>query len=368
MGINKSFKTAEKKYAIGIYGLLISVISLGAGYYWAVQERKPELIFDILSNTQVFSVNEEVSELKIIYNNEDLKSKNKKLTLLTVRIENSGNEDITENDYYSESLFGFKLSNADLAEAPVLIDASNEFLLENIKVNSDSINQIYINKVPIDKSESFTIKILAIVANKSVPKISPIGYISGTSGDIRVIESYKSSAKKAPPITTSDKILRIFGIIFLILIGFILLKIIYEIYWGRKKTNLNPKLRKLVVKKVKEKLGPEKLNFQNEIFEMIFSLYIKYGNIYFHNYPIRNIIDLNFLDLVIRKREKNEDIDTLFKFKDGQIIKSIVMKILDQNLVEKGQNGIDINTEFLKFKKRFEGISIIISDVENDYY
>lgn len=365
MKINKWFKTAEKKYAFGIYGILISLFSLGAGYYWAVREQEPQLIYDVFSNTQVFSINANVNKLQVVYNNEDLRSKNKKLTLLTIRIENIGNANIKETDYYSGSAFGFKLINAELAEPPTLIDASNEFLFDNIRLRSDSINKILINKIPLDKSQSFTIKLLAIVKGNAIPGISPFGYISGTNGNIKVIESYKSSAKEAPPITTLDKLFKTLGIVFLVIVILIILKVLYDRFFGRKESDLNINIRPYVIDDVNKNLEQNNNLYQKEIFDIVLELYKDFGKTYLQNLRYNYFENYNFLEKVISCIENGEPIDYLFNFQGGNRVKLIVTNIINQNLVRKSDNGIEIN---LTFSQRLLGLFVTIREFEYKYY
>lgn len=187
----------DKRFSWSFLGTLIGIIGIGYGIYADFfKEEKPELVFDILSNTQVLDLKEDVSELQIHYKHQDLKKSKKSLVLITVRVSNKGNAPITENDYYSKTPFGFKITRGNIAEPPSLINSSRKFFENNVKFSIDSLNNIFIDKVPIDYDEYFTVKILTICNNGELPDITPFGEISGLRGEIYTVRSYESEKKE----------------------------------------------------------------------------------------------------------------------------------------------------------------------------
>lgn len=150
---------------------------------------EPDLIFDILSNTEVLSINEDINNLQILFNGDTLNSNTEKLYILTIRIKNSGNDDVRESDYFSGSPFGFKIENGTIVENPKLIDASSNFLLENLSLKSNQ-NKVEIDPIPINQDQYFTIKVLSIANTPNPPGLKPIGMVSGIDGDFTVTNTY----------------------------------------------------------------------------------------------------------------------------------------------------------------------------------
>lgn len=363
MGLNMFFKSVEKNYAIGIYGLLISLISIASGYYLAIKDKEPKLTFDILSNTEVFSINEDISKLKVIYNNEDLRSKKQKLFLLTIRVANLGDDDIKETDYYSNSEFGFNLKNAIIAERPILLDGSNEFLRQNVRIKNDSINKVFFNKIPLDKDQSFTIKLLTIVNDKSVPTILPFGYISGTKGNIQVFESYKSNIKEEAPITEWDKALRILGILFIIFILIIILLIALNSRPAPDTSKISSAQRESVALNIKENLLESKDKYQIEVFNILVDIYSEFGFQYLMEVRNNYIENSVFMEKFILESEKGNDLNILFDLEEEkkEKLKKLISLISQNGLVNNSVNGIEINMEFLK---RLNGLNWTISEFQ----
>lgn len=197
MGLFKTIKTLDSKFSWSFMGFLIGILGIGyAIYIDQFKEEKPEIVFDVLSNTQVLSLKEDLTKLDIIYNGQNIKERKENLILLTIRISNEGTEDIRESDFYSLTQFGLSIKNGRIAEKPILIDATNEFLKKYLRVTHDSLNQILINKIPFDQNQSFTIKVLTICKESTLPTIEPIGKITGITGDFTVRESFKGFQKE----------------------------------------------------------------------------------------------------------------------------------------------------------------------------
>lgn len=185
------------KFPWNFPGFVIGLIGIGyAIYVEQFREIKPEIVFDVLSNTQVLSVKEDLNKLDIIYDGQNIKEKKENLILLTIRISNEGNQAVRESDFYSKSPFGLKILEGRIAEKPLLIDASNDFLRENLLITYDSLNQINVNKLPFDINQNFTIKVLTICKENKLPHIRPVGKITGITNDFIVRESFKGEQKQ----------------------------------------------------------------------------------------------------------------------------------------------------------------------------
>jgi hypothetical protein len=197
MGILESLKKIEQKFSWSFFGFLIGVIGISyAIYVDHFKEENPLIVFDILSNTQVLSVKEDVNRLGIIYNGENLKERQENLILLTIRILNEGEKNITEQDYYTKIPFGLKVIGGKIADKPILLDASNKFLEENLSILFDTLNNVVFNNIPLDQGQYFTIKILTVCKDNSLPSIIPAGKVSGISGEFIIRQSYMETQKE----------------------------------------------------------------------------------------------------------------------------------------------------------------------------
>ena len=292
-----------------IFGFLIGIL----GFVYAIyvdqfKEQKPKLVYDLLSNTQVLSVKEDINKLDIIYDKQNLKEQKENLILLTVRIKNEGNINIKEGDYYSKIPFGLKISGGKIAEKPQLIDASNKFLKENIVLLFDTLNSISINKVPIDVGQYFTIKILTICNLNVSPSIVPVGKISGMRDEFQIRKSYLSDQKEEQSFfeklingSVSIHIARFF---FYLLI-MILFGVVFGIPTSQISSYFEERNKKRKIEKFREKTKIE----LSEKIEMVFDIYRNEGN-YFIKWLHRILSDkeklrkyLNYIDY--RTKEDN---------------------------------------------------------------
>ena len=277
MSFWNKIKTMDKRFSWSFLGTLIGLIGIGYGVYADFfKEEKPKLIFDVLSNTQILDLKEDVSELQIHYKNQDLKKSKKTLVLLTVRISNKGNAPIKEADYFSKTPFGFKIDGGRIAEPPTLINASRKFFSSNISLKTDSLNNVFIDKIPIDYGEYFTIKILTISNNDKLPRISPFGEISGLKGEIDVLNSYKSETDEE--ISFWDKLTNgSFGIHFARFFYYIFCIALVGIFIGVPSTKISEyfenKKQEKTISKYKKAVKVKLTDFS----EIIFTIYRKYG-------------------------------------------------------------------------------------------
>ena len=278
MSLFKTFKTLDNKFSWSFMGFVIGLLGIGyAIYIDQFKEDKPMVVFDVLSNTQVLSVKENLNKLDIIYDGQNLKERNENLILLTLRISNEGNEDIRENDYYSKAPFGFKLEGCNIAEPPVLIDASNDFIKGNIEFTYDSLNRVVFNKIPFNKEQYYTLKVLTICGSKDLPAIKPFGNISGINEPFPVRQSFKESQKEE--LSFVEKItLGNFGIhvarFFFYIFSMVIFGLLVGIPASKISTAIEEKKRKRLIKKFRDK---SKVELTDNI-ELIFEIFLEDGS------------------------------------------------------------------------------------------
>lgn len=201
MGFFSYIKSLDSKFSWSFLGFVLAIASTGYAVYLAqFKSTSPELAFDILSCTQVLSVNENINNLDIFYKNQNLKQRKENLIVLTVRVANEGETGIREGDFFSKIPFGMSVIGGKIVDNPVLTSASNKFLKDEINLSYDSLNNIIISKIPIDKNQNFTIKVLTICPDRLLPTVVPLGKIAGIVNDITVRESYKQPANKELPL------------------------------------------------------------------------------------------------------------------------------------------------------------------------
>ena len=361
MGLYNNFKTLDSKFSWSFLGFLIGILGIGyAIYIDQFKEEKPQVIFDILSNTQVLSVKENLNKLDIIYDGQNLKEKKENLILLTIRISNEGNEDIRESDYYSKAPFGFKINNGKIAEIPTIIDASSKILKDNLTLTYDSLNNIKLNKVPFNQEQNFTIKVLTICNENTLPTITPLGNIAGINEVFPVRQSYKDGQKEEK---SFFQLLTLgsFGIhvarFFFYIFCMIAFGLLIGIPSSMVSTYFEDKKRKNKIQKFRDKT---KIQLSDKV-ELIFDIYkndgehyVKWLNriledkemtsnylAYFENRKTENLLMNDY----VTNRPKDSDVH-MVRLEHFSTSNSIVSKLLDKKFIIKENNEITIDEQF----------------------
>ena len=368
MGIISSLRTIDDKYSWSFLGFMIGIIGIGYAVYVShFREERPLVVFDVLSNTQVLSVKENVNKLDIVYNNKNLKERHEDLILLTVRISNEGDKDVTEHDYYSKIPFGLRIVDGKVADKPNLIDASNQFLKENLSMNYDSLSNITINNIPIDKAQYFTIKVLIICRENTFPSIVPTGKISGISEDFVIRQSYKEGQKEELSFfrlltygSLGIHILRLFFYLFCFLVLGLLIGVPAAII----SSSLDKRRKNKIINRFRQKT---KIELSKNI-DLIFDIYkskgtdvIKWLNRLCSN-PSRLNRELQYFE---RRKLSHSDLGEhmvvhhpeLPEYSRHEIMRisrnSILTKLLDTQIITKQDDGFLIDEQFKKEIQEF---------------
>ncbi|MEP2937451.1 MAG: hypothetical protein ABJM06_08950 [Gilvibacter sp.] len=364
MELNKTLKSSKKEIYLAIIGIVVSLIAGVVGYYMAIQDKEPKVVFDILSNTEVFSINQNVSKLKVLYENQNLKDEEKKLVILTIKISNLGSANIRESDYYSESKFGFTLNNGDVAENPVIIDASNKFLLDHLTIRSDSLNKIFIKKLPIDRKQSFTVKVLSIVSNDQTPTITPFGTISGTNGEFEIVNSFSSLVEDKNSQPWIDIVFRYLGYLFLLMIV-IMVFVVWRSF--NEQSYISQTARHRILKEVKsgDDFDDEKIDDfdDKKIVDLLSENYLNWGlkHIQWINHSV--LKDEVFLNKYLDSNKMSEDFDLLIESnwnnkenlteQQKEDIKHFLSYLIENKVIRRKKERILIDLMFLSFVRNF---------------
>lgn len=142
-------------------------------------KKKPDISFEILSESNVLDIHKPLDDLIVLFKGEDIQKSNLNLKIITTRITNSGDFDILHEAYAEELLWGFKVINAEVIDQPRLVNTNDSYLLSNVNPTLEDSNTISFQKILFDRDKYFTIETLIIHHNNNQPSIETIGKISG---------------------------------------------------------------------------------------------------------------------------------------------------------------------------------------------
>jgi len=368
MGLYNYIKSLDTKFAWSFMGFVIGITGICyAVYIDQFKVSEPRIVFDILSNTEVLSVKENLNKLDIIYDGQNLKEQKENLILSTIRISNEGNEDIRENDYYSKTPFGLKISNGKIADRPVITEASNKILKNNLTLTYDSLNNIVLDKIPFNQDQYFTIKVLTICKGDTLPTITPFGNIAGINEAFPVRQSFKEGQKEEKSfielLTLGNfgiHVARFFFYIFCIFA--FLVTIIIPI--SKISEYLENKKRNNIIQKFREKT---KIQLSDKV-ELIFEIYRTYGTNYINrinniledtgkirNYLSRHNIHRNNIYSINSYPEYIINDDHIYRPQREHflIINKILSKLVDKEFIKIENDKITTNNNFKKELREF---------------
>lgn len=192
--IARILNTLDKKYAFGILtGLIFGLLGVYTDFF---KTSNPEIKFDILNNTTVIDLKENIKKIDIFYDSSSIISNDHTLSLITLKISNSGSTDILKSSYDENFPLGFKVSQGDILENPTLIQSSSTYLNQSVKLNSIGNKEVNFSSFIFEKNEFFIIKLLVLHKIGIKPQILAKGKVAGIKNLI-VSKSYLFKEEKS---------------------------------------------------------------------------------------------------------------------------------------------------------------------------
>lgn len=181
MPLFKYLRAFEKKFALGL--ILAIGGTLLAIYTDFFREQRPNLKYEILSNTPVLDIHEQLGSLSILYGGKDIRQTGQSLYVITLRVVNDGRADILMGSYDDGDPLGFALPPTAFVERAEVLDASNDYLRRNVSVDiqHDASGPLVVfRKVILEHGESFIVKVLVLQSGDSeIPPLAPMGKVAG---------------------------------------------------------------------------------------------------------------------------------------------------------------------------------------------
>ena len=224
----KSIKIHLTKINWTVVGVLLALFfGLFTVYsvYISLYYEHPNVTFDIVNDVNVLDVHKPLNELNIYFQGEDIQQKNLNLRVISIKIENTGTENILQNHYDENVIFGLQIDNGHVIETR-LIDSNSQYLMSNLNIKTVN-NTIEFSKPIFEKNNYFIVEILVLHDKNEMPTLVPLGKIAGIE-KMEVKHSYTESQSFFDVVfsgSSSVQLIRLFvyTIIFLIFSFFILL-------------------------------------------------------------------------------------------------------------------------------------------------
>lgn len=169
----------DRKFAWSFFGFLLAVFFGGLTLYNEfIKNPNPALTVQILSDTNVLDVRENIPELKIIYGDVDIKNLNQTLSVLVFRVQNLGGAAIL-NSYYDEKAVPSVILNAGKFVKVEQLAATNDYLKGSAHPLLAGQSSLQLPRVILEPGESYTIKALLLHGPRNGPLLQVVGKVAG---------------------------------------------------------------------------------------------------------------------------------------------------------------------------------------------
>lgn len=173
---------------VGVLGVIVAIV------IYMLQKNKKRLAFQVLADTPLLSVGDEIKEdIQIKYKNKKIQN----IHLLVLKLENIGNVDISSSDFEEPIVILFPNSEILTAE---LSDASPKNLTPTVKIENSNIT---IEPILLNRKDQLTFKVI----------FSSYGNTIGIKSRILGVKQIERAFSELSAITTNEVM---GGVVFLI--------------------------------------------------------------------------------------------------------------------------------------------------------
>jgi hypothetical protein len=188
MAATNRLERLETKFPWTIIGVLISILFGLVGVYSLLHERKPEILVEILNESNVLDIRQPIKNLQITFQGEDIQQKNLNLKIITVRLSNAGGIDILQSYYDTSEDWGIGIKSGRIVEARIS-RTNSPYLSTNLRPTLVGDTKVRLSKVILERDKFFVIELLVLHPRDQNPEVMPFGKIAGIDaiGPVRAV-------------------------------------------------------------------------------------------------------------------------------------------------------------------------------------
>ena len=194
MTVIQYIRDLDRRFAWSFLGVLLALLFGTITIYREfIEDKRPSLQYDVLTSTSVLDVKEQVSNLSVLFDGIDVRKQGLSLRVVGVRVLNDSTKDILKGYYDDKAPLGINISTGRIIKAE-LIDASNQYLRDNVTLDPDGDKAVLFPSVIIEAEQSFTFKLLVLHPQQETPTLKVVGKVAGIPS-IPIREAYRDSNK-----------------------------------------------------------------------------------------------------------------------------------------------------------------------------
>lgn len=163
--------------AWSLIGILVAVLI----FSWQEYRNPYDFNIELVDEFNLVEVREEISDLKIIYKNDDIIESKKEIKIVRITLRNDGNT-ILQSYYDQLEPFGLRFANAKILSAEITTTNSDHLKEKLIKSfaggESEQHGDLIFEKVIFDKKDIATIKITLLQISEAPLSITALGKLA----------------------------------------------------------------------------------------------------------------------------------------------------------------------------------------------
>jgi len=155
-------------------GLIFGLFGIYSVFFYT---KAPDLRAEIESSTPVFSLRENVKDLKIIFKGQDIKQAHKELTLINLKLINRGNIPIKPGDFDQKDPLTLFLQNGEIIKADIL-ETSDSYLKKVFADTRKNPQCIQFPPFIMEPDQYLSIRLLTLHTENAAPTLIVTGKIA----------------------------------------------------------------------------------------------------------------------------------------------------------------------------------------------
>jgi hypothetical protein len=180
MSIISNIAALDRKFAWSFLGFVLAVFFGGITIYNEfIKNPNPSLSVQILSDTNVLDVRENVPELKIVYDDVDIKSLSQTLSVVVFKVQNLGGAPLLNSYYEEKAVPTLTLTSGKFIKVEQ-VGTTNDYLTTSAQPVLVGQSSLQLPKVILEPGESYTLKALLLHGPRSGLPFKATGKVAGT--------------------------------------------------------------------------------------------------------------------------------------------------------------------------------------------
>ncbi len=157
-----------------------TLFGIGWGVYEHFYTRNPRVMFEIVSEAQLFNDSDRISSIHLYIDSLDIQSNNLNVRLYTIRISNKGRKHLSSSDYEGAN-FGLAIENGKLLDDTILSGSSNDYIKESFECFNDNLidSVLLLPHVALDMDDWYEVSLALLYEKSILPVLKPIGKVLG---------------------------------------------------------------------------------------------------------------------------------------------------------------------------------------------